>query len=107
MGPDATPRAPRFDIKVPLVLYLRDRIASGHSINVSESGMLATFNRRLDPWAAGHLCAVAGELHLAIDVHVVRVEGRAAAMAFEVGSEGDRATIRRLIEYAGPAAVAS
>jgi hypothetical protein len=109
MGPDAsgiTPRAPRFDLKVPLVLYLRDRIASGHSVNVSESGMLATFDRRLEAWLTGHLCVVAGEWHLAIDVRIVRVEGRVAAMAFEIANEGDRATIRKLIECANPGLMA-
>ena len=93
-------RAPRFDLKVPVVLYLRDRLASGYSINVSESGMLATFNRTVDPLLKGHLSAVAGEWHLSIDVHIVRVEGRVTAMAFEIEGEADRATIQKLIDHA-------
>lgn len=93
-------RAPRFALKVPVVLYLRDHMASGQSINVSESGMLARFDRTLDIWLKGHLCAVAGEWHLSIDVHIARVDGRVTALAFEIKGEGDRTTIQKLIELA-------
>jgi hypothetical protein len=105
MGPVAsgfTPRAPRFDLKVPVVLYLGDRIASGHSINVSESGMLAMFDRPVEAWLTGQLSSVAGEWHLSIDVRVVRAEGRTAALVFKIVSEGDRATIQKLIDHADP-----
>jgi hypothetical protein len=103
MGSDASSfisRAPRFDLKVPVVLYLRDHMSSGQSINVSESGMLVRFDRTLEIWLKGHLCAVAGEWHLSINVHIIRVEGRVTALAFEIKGEGDRATIRKLIELA-------
>jgi hypothetical protein len=103
MGPDAQgfqSRAARFDLKVPLVLYLRDHMTSGQSINVSESGMLARFDRSLEIWLKGHLCVVAGEWHLGIDVHIARVDGRMTALVFEIRSDGDRATIQKLIELA-------
>jgi hypothetical protein len=103
MGSDANsfnPRALRFELKVPVVLYLRDHMASGQSINVSESGMLARFDRALEIWLKGHLCVVAGEWHLSIDVHIARVDGWVTALTFEIKGEGDRATIRKLIELA-------
>ena len=103
MGSDTSsfsPRAPRFELKVPVVLYLRDHMASGQSVNVSESGMLVRFDRTLEIWLKGHLCAVAGEWHLSINVHIIRVDGQLTALAYEIGSEGDRATIRKLIELA-------
>jgi hypothetical protein len=103
MGSDANsfiPRSLRFALNVPVVLYLRDHMASGRSINVSDSGMLVRFDQTLEIWLKGHLCVVAGEWHLSIDVHIIRVEGQLTALAYEIGSEGDRATIRKLIELA-------
>jgi hypothetical protein len=94
----------RMDMDVPVILYLHDRIASGHTVNVSDSGMLATFDRRLDPWATGRLCVVTEKSHLSIQVRIVRVDGSLAGMSFV--SDSDHADIQQLIEHAngGPAA---
>jgi hypothetical protein len=97
---DFIPRATRYGLNVPVMLYLPDDIASGRTINISETGILATFDRSLDPWATGRLCAEVRRSYLSIEVRVVRVEGRQTGMTFHIVTEGDHAAIRELIEFA-------
>ena len=97
---DSTPRATRYDLNVPVVLYLLDGIASGRTINVSDTGILATFDRPLDPWDTGRLHTLATGSYLSIEVRVVRVEGQQVGMTFQIAEESDRATIGKLIELA-------
>ena len=96
---DFNPFDTRREIHVPIMLYLNDRVASGHTVNVSDSGMLAMFDRRLDPWVSGRLSVVTRNCHLSIEVRVVRVDGHLAGMTFV--RDSDHATIQQLIEHAG------
>jgi PilZ domain-containing protein len=103
MGSDEkvfAPRAPRFDLRTPVVLHLPEGIVKGYSVNVSESGMLAKFDRPVDIWAEGRLSADVGEWNLSINFRVARIEGRDTGLCFHIANEGDRKTIQKLIEYA-------
>jgi len=103
MGYSATgvpSRAPRFNLSTRVVLHLPEGNFKGHSINVSQSGMLATFDRALDVWLDGRLFALVGEDFLGINVRVARVDGRLAGLTFQVAGESDRIMIQKLLERA-------
>jgi hypothetical protein len=103
MGSDAkvlAPRAPRFDFRTPVVLFLPQGIMKGYSVNVSESGMLAKFDRPVDIWAEGRLSADVGEWNLSINIRVARIEGRETGLSYHIANEGDHKTIQKLIEFA-------
>ena len=72
----------------------------GNSVNISESGMLAEFDRGPEVWLTGRILAQIGEWRLSTGVSVVRVDGRMAAFAFREMSDIDRTRIRKLIEDA-------
>ncbi|MGD0796347.1 MAG: PilZ domain-containing protein [Acidobacteriaceae bacterium] len=96
-------RAARFDFRTPIIIYMPNGIARGHSVNLSESGMLVTLDRRVDVWDTGRLSTAAtGERYFSVDVRVVRVEGRLAALTYKNVSESERATIQRVIEHMDP-----
>jgi PilZ domain len=108
MGSDANvfpPRAPRFDLRTPVVLLLPQGIVKGYSVNVSESGMLARFDRLVDIWAEGRLEAVIGDWDISINIRVARIEGRETGLRYNIANEGDRMTIQRLIEHASQGSI--
>jgi hypothetical protein len=94
-------RAPRFRLRKPIVLHLPEGHVKGHSLDVSESGMLAVFEEPLDDWLTGRLFTLVGETSLGIEVRVARVNGREAGLTFHNISASDRATIQELLGHAG------
>lgn len=94
------PRAPRFVLKTPVVLEFPDDTVKGHSINVSESGMAATFAQRMDLWAKGSLSVAVGDSDISLNVRVARADGREAGLNFQIASEADRLAVQKLIAYA-------
>jgi len=98
---DFLAREIRYDLDVPVLLYLLDGVAAGHTINISGSGVLAVFNnRRVDAWDTGRLRIETRGGYLSIEVRVARVEGHQAGMTFRIENESDRVTIRELIALA-------
>jgi hypothetical protein len=97
-----TARSPRLAFNAPVVFYFDGGEVRGHSVNISESGMLAVFDAQLDGRLVGKLSAVVGEWHINIRARVVRIEGRVAAFAFRDVNETDRVAIQTLIEHAKP-----
>jgi hypothetical protein len=93
-----TVRAPRFSVRTPVVFHSAEGKVPGHSMNISESGMLAVFDQRLDVRLTGRLTAVIWEWHVDISVRVVRVEGDMAAFAFQRVGETGHIAIQKLIE---------
>jgi hypothetical protein len=93
-------RAARFDLKTPLLFRLPEGIVKGRSINVSETGMLAVFEQRMDLWATGRLSTATEDSHVDLDVRVARADGREAGLNFQIASEDDRIAIQKLIAYA-------
>jgi hypothetical protein len=93
-----TPRAPRLNLKIPVVFDFDRGRASGQSVNISESGILAVFDRSLDIWITGRLSILVGDSYVRIQARVARVNGRIAALAFRPMSGTDRTIIHNFIE---------
>jgi hypothetical protein len=91
-------RAARFNVRTPVVFHSTEGKVLGHSMNISESGMLAVFDQRLDVGVTGRLTVVIWEWQVDISVRVVRVEGDKAAFAFQKMTRTSRAAIQKLIE---------
>jgi hypothetical protein len=82
------------------MFYFEGGKARGSSVNISESGMLAQFDRGPETWLVGRILAQIGEWRFSTGVRVVRVEGRMAAFAFQELGDEDRMKIRKLVEDA-------
>jgi hypothetical protein len=80
-----------------VVFRFAEGAARGRSIDISESGLLATFDRDLDVWLNGWLAITDGEQVVRLQVRVARVNGRAAALSFHRMSAKDLAIIRSMI----------
>lgn len=93
-----TVRAPRFNIKTPVVFHHAEGKVTGHSVDMSESGMLGSFDQRLNAWLTGRLTATVGEWHIDIGVRVIRVQEHMAAFAFQTLSETSLIAIQKIIE---------
>jgi hypothetical protein len=91
-------RAPRLPLKTTVFFDYAEGRVKGRTVNISESGMLAVFDRHLDVWLPGRIVAVVGEWYLDVRVRVVRVDGRTAALTFEGLTESSRAAIQKLVE---------
>ena len=92
-----SPRATRFLLDVPISLIEDGSERIGQGINVSESGLLATFDQPPELWTDGQLLLQAGEHHLSIKARVARVQGRQAGFAFLINNDNDRATVSILV----------
>jgi hypothetical protein len=103
MGSDTkgpTPRAPRLSLSVPVVLQSSEGRVKGHSIDVSESGILVRFEQPVDYWMEGRLMAMFGESYVIINVRAMRIEGRQTGLAFLIANDDDRASVTKLLEHA-------
>jgi len=96
------PRAPRFDLHLPIRFFSTDGLANGHCINVSETGMRVTFERPVDFWLEGELDFLIEEQKFTIKARVVRADVRDAGLLFHIDSDADRLTITKLLEIASP-----
>jgi hypothetical protein len=96
--PGFTPRATRISLRIPVIFDFARGRARGQSVNVSESGVLAAFDRHLDIWITGRLSILVGESDVSIEARVARVNGREAALAFRGMSDKNRAAIQKLIK---------
>jgi len=76
---------------------LSDHMASGHS-KAGRECWPHSIGRSIP--GLGAICPRRRVSGISASISIVRVEGRTAAMSFEIRGEGDRATIQRLIEYA-------
>jgi hypothetical protein len=85
-------------IKTPLALRLPDGDRIGYSINISESGVWASFDRGLDLWVEGTLSATFGERDVNFGVRVVRSDGHEAGLIFHGLSDEDRVLIKTFID---------
>jgi hypothetical protein len=92
-------RAPRYRIKTPLTLHLPGGDRKGHSIDLSESGVWAAFDRGLDLWLEGRLSATLGEWNVDFGVRVARIDGLEAGLVFQGLTDKDRAIIKHFIQH--------
>ena len=95
--PSYQQRATRFLLDVPVSLIEDGTERVGQCVNVSESGLLATFDQPPELWTDAQLTLQAGEHHLSIKARVARVQDRQAAFAFAIHNENDRATVSILV----------
>jgi hypothetical protein len=96
-------RASRYDLRIPLEFIGDGCIVRGNCVNISESGLVALFERPLDLWTTGEIRLHAGRHSCKISARVARVQDREAGLAFRIGSDAsDRSLllIRALIEEA-------
>lgn len=93
-------RASRLSLKTPVLFSFAGGKVRGNSVNISELGMLAEFDRGQEIWLTGRILAQIGEWRLSIGVCVVRVDGRKTAFSFREISDVDRSRIRELVENA-------
>lgn len=94
------PRAPRFDLHLPIRFFSTDGLAIGHCVNVSETGMRVTFERPIDFWLEGELDFVLDDLRFNIKARVVRADVRDAGLLFHIDNDTDKLTIAKLLELA-------
>lgn len=93
-------RATRFQLSLPISFAADGNIYSGVSLNVSDSGLLATCDQVPDLWVDGELSLEAGEHYLNIHARVARIDGNNVGFAFSILTENDRAAIGVLINSA-------
>jgi hypothetical protein len=91
-------RDPRYQIEIPIVFCLPEGRVRGRSINISESGIFAAFEREIELWLTGRLTAQFGDSRIDFSVRVLRIQGRRAGLAFQNLSGKDRAIIRRFLD---------
>lgn len=73
---------------------------AGHCLNLSESGLLATFVRPLDLWTKGLLTLQVADCTCTVPAGVARVEDRQGGLAFHYRSEEERDFVRRALALA-------
>ena len=95
-------RAARFDLNLPLRFFSSDGMMAGHCVNVSESGMLAVFDRPVELWLEGDLSFFIEERQFSIKARVARVNDGDTGLRFRIDSEADLLTIQKLLALAGP-----
>jgi hypothetical protein len=90
-------RAQRVNLKFPVVFDHDTGKTTGHTVDISESGLLVDFDEVMDVWTTGDLSIVGKGWHLQIKVRVARVHGQQAAFAFRNMDPHDLVIIRNLI----------
>jgi hypothetical protein len=92
-------RNSRYNIETPVVFHLPEGNVKGHSINISESGSFAAFEREIVPWLTGRLSAQFGDWHIDFSLRVARIEEHKAGLVFQGLSDKDHAILRRFLDH--------
>ena len=91
-------RATRYELDV-LVSFVGDECKhDGQCINVSDSGLLAKFDKPPELWTDGQLSLEAGAHYLSIHARVARLQGKEVGFAFSVLTDNDQSAISILID---------
>lgn len=93
-------RSARFKLDVPLFFKIGDTQQAGHTVNVSQSGLLAHFDTPLEIWEVGEISLTVGEYYLEIEARVARAEGDDHGLSFIIENDNDRVAIRILNDFA-------
>lgn len=94
------PRPGRFGLAVPLSFVADNVKQQGCCINVSESGLLATFARPIDIWTEGEISLLIGGYYVDIGARVARTQLPEIGFAFLIHTENDRLAIRIMLDFA-------
>jgi hypothetical protein len=96
------PRATRYPLAVPISFVTDEERYEGHSVNLSESGLLASFSSAPELWVDGKIEMEAGNHYLDIHARVARLEGNGVGLAFCLNTDSDRAAVAVLILVISP-----
>jgi hypothetical protein len=102
-GPDTkifVNRADRIPLELPIAFTYSEGKIRGKSLNISESGILATFDRQLDVWLTGQLSILLPEHPIFVETRIARVDGKIVAMSFRNMRPRDRLIIQTLLKAA-------
>jgi hypothetical protein len=94
-------RPERSDLRVPLTFKVNDVRVSGHSVNVSSSGILVRLDEPVELWIGGENSLEVGEWMIEIQARVARMQGRDVGLAFVIRNDHDRLAVQLILEYAG------
>lgn len=101
MQNNSTARAKRIDLSFPLCFVTDDGVENdGHCLNISESGMMASFGVELDLWTVGTLRLSFAHQSLALQARVARCDGHDAGLAFLFSSDEQHGAILALVSAA-------
>jgi hypothetical protein len=93
-------RSLRSDADLPVRFFSTDGLISGHTLDVSASGMLAEFEKPVAIWTIGELTILLEDGYINIGARVARADGRKAGLAFYIEGDDDRVAIGRLLTCA-------
>lgn len=97
-------RAVRVSIRVPLVFTYAEGRVAGHSVNLSASGILGTFQESLEVWLTGQISIMIPDMRpIVAQTRIVRANGCSAAMSLMNMDAYDRVKLQTLIETAARA----
>jgi hypothetical protein len=96
--PEFTPRDPRYRVKTLAFFRFDQSTVKGHSINISESGILVAFAERLDVWITGKLTVILGESRIDVSARILRADGHQVGFAFLNPTVQDRMAIRTFVD---------
>jgi hypothetical protein len=91
-------RAARHSINLPVVFTSTEGRVCGRSLDISESGILATFDRPLDVWLTGQLSLLVPDQPIRLETRVVRIDHLTAAMSFRNPSARNLFLLRTLLK---------
>ncbi|MGI4853941.1 MAG: PilZ domain-containing protein [Janthinobacterium lividum] len=94
-------RAQRVDLSFPLCFTGEDGVErKGNCLNISESGIMASFAEELDLWTTGLLHLSFALSVMVVHARVARCAERDAGLAFQFQNEGERAAMRDFVQAA-------
>jgi PilZ domain len=92
-------RSFRSDLGLPVRFFSAEGLITGHSVNISASGMLARFDKPVAIWMVGELNIHLDEGYINLRARVARIAGREAGLAFYIDDDDDRLAIGRLLDF--------
>lgn len=90
----------RFKLVVSLSFKTPDGTIAGHTIDVSQSGLLAKFNEPVELWVVGEISLTVGEYYLEIKARVARTLEDGCGLSFLIEDHNDRQAVAILNDYA-------
>ena len=92
-------RARRLDLSLPVRFAEPGGETVGRCLNLSESGMLAIFDRALELWVTGRISITVDRTRVEVTARVARVGEREAGLAFLFVDEAERRQMIALVAF--------
>jgi len=95
------PRAARASLKLALVFKYAEGEVRGHTVNLSESGVLGSFQEVMEVWLNGQLSILVPDRRpIVVETRIVRVDGCTAAMSLMNLTAYDKTKLQSLVDAA-------